>query len=165
MVHRGFGTGFDHSLYRGGCPRHGLLNRRIYPATKQILGDGHAYRRASDADAYTNEVVTEMLDDGSKAVMATCPATDLYPHSACWKIQLIVHDDDLLGLIPCKCHPRVVHVCRWLEERDALEVERHRCDLGLFLRAPGATVTAGKLVSDEEANVVGCMLVRAPWIA
>ena len=157
-IHRGFGADLDHGLYRVGCLRHGFLDSRIHLA-KYVVHWDNADRRTADAKAYPDEVVAEMLDDRFKTVVATRPATDLHPYGASRKVQIIVHDDELRGLVSGKCCPRIVHERRGLEEYDVLEAKLHRRDLSFLLRAPGAAMAAGELVSDKEADVVAGALV------
>ena len=164
MIHRGFGSGLDQDLDRVGGERHGLLDRFFHP-TEHVVGYGHANRWSPDTDANPDEIITKMLNDRPETVVATRPAADLYPHCPCREVQVVVQDDELFGFIPSERCTRVVHVRRRLEERDLPELEAYRSGLGLFLRAPGATVTPREFVDDEKADVVAGALVGAAWVS
>src|SRR5919199_1405302 len=97
--------------------------------------------------------------------MAARPAADLHPHTARRKVQIVVHDNDLPGLVAGERRPRVVHKRRGFEESDVLEADSYRGGISLFLRTPGTTVAAGELIGDEKANVVTSTFVGAAGVA
>lgn len=162
-VHRGLGTVLEHGFDRIGGKWYGLLDRLVH-ATENVVGDGHADRRAPDTDTYPNEIAPEPLNDGPQAVMTARPAANLYPHYAPRKVQIVMHHDKLDSLIPYERRPRIVHVRRRLEQCDVLEAEAQRGSLSLLLRPPGAAVALRKLISNEEADVVPGTLVGAAWV-
>ena len=106
-----------------------------------------------------------MLNYGPQTVVAARPAADLDPHGTCREVQIVMHDDEVFGLVSHERRSRVVHVRRRFEERDVLEAKAHRSGLGLLLGAPGAAVAAGKFVGDQEADIVAGALVGTARVA
>jgi dihydroxyacetone kinase len=86
-------------------------------------------RGLPDADAHAQELVgVEVLLDRAQTVVAGEAAADLHPQDRGREVELVVHDDDLVGLDSEASHQpgdgftRVVHVRERDREREALDV-------------------------------------------
>src|SRR3712207_6276890 len=113
-VHRRLGTVLDDNLHRVRSPGEGVPNNRVHP-TQNVVGDGHANRRAPDADAHPYEIGAEVLDDGAQAVVSARAPADLHADGAGFEIQVVV--DDRSEEHTSELQSRQYLVCRLLLEK------------------------------------------------
>jgi len=171
LLHRRIQPVADQHGYDGDCIVNVALNSRFdlaRAALQHVGGDLALVARVTYAQPKAHEIRAAMPDDVANTVVATVAATLFEAYRSGRQIDLVVRDQQLLGLEPViikyTAHGRAteVHIALWLDEPDGIAADIHSATVSieLFLVPEGAAILSCQRVDEPEPGIVqrACVL-------